>query len=239
MGADALRFAMASMATNTQDVRMPVDIVDPFTGEALHAEVDHHARRLHRRRADQESKKGGKKFVSSYGVASGQAKATADLPVAKNTSSKFDLGRNFCNKLWNASRFVLMSLEGSDEATKARSDGGEEQRHEGTEARRHEGEARGGIVFFPSSLRGSVAPSLSIADLWIVSRFNRTVADCNDAAGELPLRPVRQGVLRLLLARLLRLVRRGQQAGHEGPGPRADGQRAGVGARRGTASSTR
>jgi len=65
-GSDAMRFTLASMTTQTQDVRMPV--------------------------------------------------STMKLPDGRveNTSPKFDIGRNFCNKLWNASRFVLMNLEGMD-----------------------------------------------------------------------------------------------------------------------------
>ncbi|MBN2020518.1 MAG: valine--tRNA ligase [Sedimentisphaerales bacterium] len=63
-GADAMRFTLASMTTDTQDIRMPV--------------------------------------------------ATMTLPDGRveNTSPKFDVGRNFCNKLWNASRFAMMNLEG-------------------------------------------------------------------------------------------------------------------------------
>lgn len=65
-GADAMRFTLASMTTDTQDVRMPV--------------------------------------------------AELKLPDGRvvNSSPKFDLGRNFCNKLWNASRFAMMNLEGTD-----------------------------------------------------------------------------------------------------------------------------
>ena len=67
-GADAMRFTLASMTTETQDIRMPVV---PMT-----------------------------------------------LPDGRcaNTSPRFDIGRNFCNKLWNASRFALMNLEAVDPA---------------------------------------------------------------------------------------------------------------------------
>ncbi len=58
-GADAMRFTLCHMTTQTQDVRMPV-VKDSKTG--------------------------------------------------KNTSPKFDMGRNFCNKLWNATRFALSIL---------------------------------------------------------------------------------------------------------------------------------
>ena len=63
-GADAMRFTLVGMTTQTQDVRMPVKRMTLPDGRTV------------------------------------------------NTSEKFDLGRNFCNKLWNASRFVLMNLAG-------------------------------------------------------------------------------------------------------------------------------
>jgi valyl-tRNA synthetase len=91
-GADALRFTLAMMATETQDVRMPV-----------------------------------KKDAQG-----------------RNTSDKFDLGRNFANKLWNAARFAFSNLE-------------------------------------------SIAPQpvdqsqWSLAERWIVSRFNHAVAEANAA----------------------------------------------------------
>ncbi|MBL7107625.1 MAG: valine--tRNA ligase, partial [Phycisphaerae bacterium] len=59
-GADAMRFSLAMMTTESQDMRMPV-------------KKDENGR---------------------------------------NVSEKFDLGRNFCNKLWNASRFAMMNLDG-------------------------------------------------------------------------------------------------------------------------------
>ncbi len=61
-GADALRYTMAGMTTETQDIRMPMKKVRRPDGREL------------------------------------------------QTSERFELGRNFCNKLWNAARFAFMNL---------------------------------------------------------------------------------------------------------------------------------
>ena len=91
-GADAMRFTLATMATETQDVRLPV-----------------------------------KKDAQG-----------------RNSSDKFDLGRNFANKLWNAARFVLSNIES------VKAEPVDEQKW-------------------------------SMADRWIVSRFNRTVEEADGA----------------------------------------------------------
>ena len=92
-GADALRFTLTQMATETQDVRMPV-------------------------RKDSRG---------------------------RNTSDKFDVGKHFCNKIWQVSlHFAIANLE------KTRSEEPDERKW-------------------------------SLADRWIVSRFNRTVETANAA----------------------------------------------------------
>jgi len=63
-GADALRYTLAAGATETQDLRMPVEKLKLADGRTV------------------------------------------------NTSERFEQGRNFANKFWNAARFALMNLEG-------------------------------------------------------------------------------------------------------------------------------
>ena len=63
-GADALRFTLAAAATETQDLRMPVEKAKLADGREV------------------------------------------------NTSERFEQGRTFPNKFWNAARFALMNLEG-------------------------------------------------------------------------------------------------------------------------------
>ncbi len=67
-GADTLRFALAQLATETQDIRIPVEKAKLPDGRAV------------------------------------------------NTSERFEQARTFPNKVWNASRFALMNLEGYEPA---------------------------------------------------------------------------------------------------------------------------
>ncbi len=112
-GSDAMRFTLTGMTTQTQDVRMPVDIVCPhcssaFTPKFTQSKGGTVAAPM------QECPACKKPMTSSYGGASGKAKPTAEAPVARNTSEKFDYGRNFANKLWNAVRFALGYVKPSD-----------------------------------------------------------------------------------------------------------------------------
>ncbi|MBL9121552.1 MAG: valine--tRNA ligase [Phycisphaerae bacterium] len=110
-GADAMRFTLVQMTTNTQDVRMPVDMIDPHSGEVFApATIRTSAGHTVADATQVSPKDPSKRMVSGYGFASGVATPTDAMPLARNTSSKFDLGRNFCNKLWNATRFALSNL---------------------------------------------------------------------------------------------------------------------------------
>jgi valyl-tRNA synthetase len=73
-GADALRYTLAGAATETQDLRMPVERTRLPDGREV------------------------------------------------NTSERFEQGRTFPNKLWNAARFALMNLEGYAPAPVSRDD---------------------------------------------------------------------------------------------------------------------
>ena len=111
-GADAMRFTLVQMTTDTQDVRMPVEMVCPHSGipfepEFVRTEAGHLVAAPIQVSPQDESKQ----MISAYGAASGVAEPSEQIPLARNTSSKFDLGRNFANKLWNATRFALNRID--------------------------------------------------------------------------------------------------------------------------------
>ncbi|MCW5753445.1 MAG: valine--tRNA ligase [Phycisphaeraceae bacterium] len=110
-GADALRYVLCQVATSTQDIRLPVDLVCPHTGKTFSPKFIRNSQgRLVPAPIQECPADPTKKMVTAFGLASGQVKPSPELPLARNTSAKFDIGRNFATKLWNAARFTLSML---------------------------------------------------------------------------------------------------------------------------------
>jgi valyl-tRNA synthetase len=107
-GADALRFTMAQMASETQDARLPVSYLCPHCGEltAQSSVVPHN--KVPRDILEVQCKSCKKPFATVWAT----PEKKHELGVGIDTSERFEQGRNLCNKLWQATTgFVLANLD--------------------------------------------------------------------------------------------------------------------------------
>ncbi len=79
------------------------------------------------------------------------------------SESRTDGYRAFANKIWNAARFMFMNVDRIEPGLRPGT---------GSETRSHTSNATAGVAGFQAA---------TLEDRWILSRFNRVVADVNDA----------------------------------------------------------
>ena len=108
-GADALRFTMAQMDTETQDARLPVSYLCPHCDHMTpHSSVVPHGKvpaNIHQVKC--------KDCKQPFATVWAGQELKDKLGVGIDTSDRFEMGRNFCNKIWQVTTgFVMPNIAG-------------------------------------------------------------------------------------------------------------------------------
>ncbi len=148
---------MSKSKGNTLD---PLDLIDGIDLESLVAKSTQGLLlAAHKERAERYVRKNFKDGIPPFGADALRFTFAALAPLSMTLN--FDLSRcegyrNFCNKLWNATRFVLMNVEGLDASAR------------GLDPCEHD---------CGPDAKGVTALDFSQADRWIVSRLQRAEAE--------------------------------------------------------------
>jgi len=144
-GADALRFSMTQMSSDTQDMRVPVQYRCPHC-ETLFPQNEKNMK------AETLVCPNCKKTMATRWANEETQKKEG---LALLTSAKFEIGRNFGNKIWNASRFAMLNLDGSTPLYTLKE--------------------------LKAALEKGEIPPLNADEEWIITRLEQTVAEVTAA----------------------------------------------------------